>query len=148
MSANHLDPGANRTHDLRFRNRTPAAQSVDSTGAGGGTEGHSGAPSPQQAHNELTPAQLERFWAKVDKSGACHLWTAHVQSRGYGELTIARRNRLAHRVAWELERGPIPDGLTVDHLCRNKRCVRVEHMELVTAAENTRRARRFERVAS
>lgn len=139
MSANRLDPGANRTHDLRFRNARLAAQTGDSTGAGGGTEGHSGPPSPQQAHNELTPAQLARFQSKVDRTGTCHLWTAHVQTRGYGELTVNQKKHLAHRLAWELANGPIPGDLTIDHLCREKRCVRVEHLELVTRRENTLR---------
>ena len=47
--------------------------------------------------------------------------------------------QLAHRVAWEDARGPIPDGLTIDHLCRVRNCVNVEHLELVTIAENNRR---------
>ncbi len=83
---------------------------------------------------------VERFEARVDRSGDCHLWTGGLQTRGYGWLGSLRiGSGLAHRFAWELERGPIPDGLTIDHRCRNKRCVRVEHLELVTREENSRR---------
>jgi hypothetical protein len=51
-----------------------------------------------------------------------------------------KRTALAHRVAYEALVGPIPDGMTIDHLCRNKRCLNPAHMELVTRGENTRRA--------
>lgn len=92
----------------------------------------------------LVRAWVARFRAmvRVDESG-CHLWTGTVQTRGYGSFCKggAGRNMLAHRFAWELERGPIPDGLTVDHTCFNKRCQNVAHMELVTREENSRRAR-------
>jgi len=74
---------------------------------------------------------------------ACHLWTGAKQSKGYGSVANGvGGTMLAHRAAWEDEHGPIPDGLTIDHLCRNRCCVNVEHMELVTAAENTARASR------
>lgn len=55
---------------------------------------------------------------------------------GYG----IRGNRLAHRVAFELHNGPIPEGLEIDHLCGNRSCVNVAHLEAVTHAENMRRA--------
>jgi hypothetical protein len=83
---------------------------------------------------------VRRFEARVDRSGECHEWTGGLQTRGYGWLgTLRIGSGLAHRFAWELAKGLIPDGLTIDHCCRNKRCVRVEHMELVTREENTRR---------
>src|SRR5205809_7157419 len=58
-----------------------------------------------------------------------------VNSRGYGYLYVDGKSWSAHRYAWTLERGPIPPGLTVDHLCRNRACINVEHMELVTRGE-------------
>jgi hypothetical protein len=84
---------------------------------------------------------VNRFEARVDRSGSCHLWIGGRQTRGYGWLGACRGNNsgLAHRFAWELERGPIPGDLTVDHLCNNKLCVRVDHLELVSRVENTRR---------
>jgi len=81
----------------------------------------------------------DRFWSKVDKSDECWLWTGCVTRNGYGRYPLNGSSVLAHRHAYEMAVGPIPRGLTIDHLCRTKRCVRVEHMELVTLAENIRR---------
>lgn len=67
---------------------------------------------------------------------ACVRWTGRIGRDGYGR--IGRRG-LAHRVAWERERGPIPAGMTIDHLCRVRNCVNVEHMEAVTQLVNTMR---------
>lgn len=82
---------------------------------------------------------LARFWAKVDRSGACYRWTGHVTRPGYGRWTWQsqpKRAAYAHRVAWEIAHGPVPPGLVIDHICRKRRCVNVEHMRLVTVAEN------------
>lgn len=77
---------------------------------------------------------------------SCWLWPGAL-SRGYGrvvlpmELAVRYRNidGPAHRVTYTLLRGPIPDGLTLDHLCHNKACVNPWHLEPVTAAANLRR---------
>jgi hypothetical protein len=79
---------------------------------------------------------VERFWAKVDQSGECWVWTASANNVGYGWFWDGQRNQLAHRWAYELLVGPIPDGLQLDHLCRNRRCVRPDHLEAVTRREN------------
>jgi hypothetical protein len=79
------------------------------------------------------------FWAKVDKSGDCWVWTS-VMHRGYGVYGSRARRRKAHRWAWEFANGPVPAGLEIDHLCRNRACVRPDHLEPVTHAENVRRA--------
>lgn len=82
----------------------------------------------------------ERFWAKVNKTDSgCWKWTSEISHKGYGRVWWNRRLLFAHRVAYEIENGPIPDGLCVDHLCRNRACVRPDHMELVTPKENVRR---------
>jgi len=79
----------------------------------------------------------ERFWAKVDKTGDCWVWTASTRgSGGYGQFRIGKRQVFAHRVAYELEIGPIPEGLVIDHLCRNHLCVNPAHLEPVTEREN------------
>ena len=82
-----------------------------------------------------------RFWSKVhaDSSG-CWLWTAALNDAGYGKYSIRRSTwRRAHRVAYLGLVGPIPDGLTLDHLCRVRRCVNPSHLEPVTAGENVLR---------
>lgn len=89
---------------------------------------------------------LERLnrQTEVAPNGICIVFTGHRNSKGYGELPSRNsgRSRFAHRVAYELLIGPIPDGLQIDHLCRNTSCVNVDHLEPVTPAENKRRAKR------
>ncbi len=80
------------------------------------------------------------FWnAHADKimpepNSGCWFWLGAL-SRGYGSLKNAR----AHRVAYEMTIGPIPEGLVIDHLCRVTSCVNPDHLEAVTQAENVRR---------
>jgi len=88
----------------------------------------------------------ETFWLHVEKTDTCWIWTGAVQSSGYGSVGIGnRRTALAHRLSYEAHAGPIPDGYTIDHVvtrgCTDKRCVRPDHLEPVTHAENNRRAR-------
>jgi len=80
-----------------------------------------------------------RFWAKVDKSGDCWLWLAGLNAGGYGQFQLDGTACLAHRVAYQMLVGPIPDGLCIDHLCRVRHCVNPAHMEVVTWRENTQR---------
>jgi hypothetical protein len=83
----------------------------------------------------------ERFWANVDASGVCWEWTGALHPSGYGYFSAKRRkSHRAHRYAWALLVGEIPQAMTIDHVCRNKRCVNPDHFELVTAEENTRRS--------
>lgn len=84
-------------------------------------------------------AQEERFWAKVQKTESCWLWAASLHGGGYGQFFWDGRKQLAHRLAYELLVGPIPEDLTIDHLCRVRRCVNPSHMEPVTRAENVLR---------
>lgn len=79
---------------------------------------------------------LERFWSKVQKTETCWVWTA-CRTWGYGQFSVGHNQRVrAHRYSYELLVGPIPDGLQIDHLCRNHACVRPDHLEPVTAREN------------
>lgn len=89
-----------------------------------------------------TPADLPaRMQDKIRIDGDCWVWTGATNSQGYGSVANGEKNRsaLAHRKAYESTRGEIPGDLTVDHLCRNKLCQNVNHMELVTRSENSRR---------
>lgn len=81
----------------------------------------------------------ERFWEKVDCSGDCWEWTAHIRGKGYGGFWKDGKMMFAHRVAYELEVGKIPTGLEIDHLCRNRKCVNPHHLEPVTTRENVLR---------
>jgi hypothetical protein len=74
---------------------------------------------------------------RVAESG-CWEWQGHVNNRGYGRL---RGRVYSHRASYEAFVGPIPDGLEIDHLCRNTRCCNPEHLEAVTPQENLRRTR-------
>lgn len=85
------------------------------------------------------PSLSDRFWSKVQKTDTCWLWTAATTRWGYGYILADGRLQHAHRVAWELENGPIPAGLEIDHLCRVRPCIRPDHLEPVTPAENRRR---------
>lgn len=82
---------------------------------------------------------LERFLEKVDTSGSCWAWKGDKNPQGYGRCYLFSGSyRLAHRVAWELERGAIPLGLCVLHRCDNPSCVRVDHLFLGTRGDNNR----------
>lgn len=86
---------------------------------------------------------IERFDSKIFKAGGCWLWTSslHISDdfKGYGRYWVNGRQVYAHRFAYEMLIGPIPDGFEIDHLCRRRCCVNPEHLETVTSAENTRR---------
>lgn len=90
-----------------------------------------------------------RFWAKVDKNGpvpkyrphlgACWLWTACVNAKGYGQMAVRQGSTLAHRISFALSGGIVSDGMQIDHLCRVRGCVNPKHLEVVTPRTNTRR---------
>ena len=91
----------------------------------------------------------DRFWSKVDKNGPapahrpdlgpCQLWTAGVGWKGYGRFWLDGRARFAHRIAYEMNVGPIPTGFELDHLCRVRHCVNDSHLEPVAHVKNIRR---------
>jgi hypothetical protein len=82
---------------------------------------------------------MKRFWDKVHKlpgARACWEWRATRTVWGYGQFWLNGRHQQAHRVAYELQVGPVPDGLLVLHRCDNRRCVRRSHLRLGTHEAN------------
>ena len=94
--------------------------------------------------NDTTPSpDYARLMRKVDKDGpdGCWLWTGYLDKFGYGKTTLRGVATSAHRLVWiHSGRGPIPDGLQIDHLCRNPQCVNPQHMEATTRSVNVQRA--------
>jgi hypothetical protein len=92
---------------------------------------------------------LARFWShvtldgplpeRVEWLGPCWLWTGAINDKGYGLTRVTRRTLRAHQWSFAMFVGPVPDGLELDHLCRNTACVRPSHLEPVTTSENVRR---------
>lgn len=77
-----------------------------------------------------------RFWSHVSKSDGCWVWNGARMPFGHGQVRVRGRTYLTHRYAWEIERGPIPQGLNVLHRCDNPPCVRLDHLFLGTHADN------------
>lgn len=84
-----------------------------------------------------TPSPEEDFWDRVQKTGTCWLWTGTINDSGYGIFSV-RNNRLrAHRFSWELHESAIPEGMQVDHRCRNRQCVNPDHLRVVSNKQNS-----------
>ena len=73
----------------------------------------------------------------ADPVSSCWVWDWCIGDHGYGVIAAGR---YGHRASWEFFNGPIPDGLALDHLCRNRACINPWHLEPVTTGENNRRA--------
>lgn len=106
-------------------------------------------------HGTLAEPNVRRFWSLIRQAaaspasrpdlGPCWLWQGDLNSQGYARLSLGNRKRLMHRWAYEWLIGAIPDRLTLDHLCRVRRCVNPAHLEPVTQQENALRGARARR---
>ncbi len=88
------------------------------------------------SHNYYT---LDSIWENVIVTDGCWQWTGNVLANGYGLFSRQSHARSAHRWFYQLLVGPVPDGLVLDHLCRNRSCVNPAHLEPVTCKENVLR---------
>jgi protein-arginine kinase activator protein McsA len=74
---------------------------------------------------------------RVDPRRGCHLWTGQHNRGGYGVTRFNGEKWLVHKLIWEHFNGPVPEGLQLDHLCRNTTCCNREHLRVTTPRENT-----------
>lgn len=94
------------------------------------------------AHRSRARFTPERFWERVDRTNpeACWEWTGSRTAGGYGHLRRpGGKYDYSHRVSYEMSVGPIPDGLVIDHLCRNRACCNPAHLEPVPHQTNVSR---------
>ena len=94
--------------------------------------------SPPCYYVAKTGVSPESFWARVDRTGVCWLWLGAKSPKGYGKVKWNGRDDRAHRVAWELSRSPVPDGMWVLHTCDTPACCNPLHLFLGDTLANNR----------
>lgn len=89
--------------------------------------------------HSYTIEQRLRLHRRIKRSSGCWIWTGALGDSGYGRLALNRKLHYVHRLSYETFVGPIPDGLQIDHLCRNRACFAPSHLEPVTCRVNVLR---------
>ena len=84
-----------------------------------------------------TSSVEESFAIRTKQQGDCVVWTGNKDPRGYGLVYVNGANRSVHRFVWEREKGPIPDGYQIDHICHNTACFKIDHLRIATPKENS-----------
>jgi HNH endonuclease len=82
-------------------------------------------------------ATPESFYRRVEKDGDCLVFVGHRNHDGYGRLRYHGKLVMAHRLAWAIIRGPIPTGYEIDHICKNRACVNILHLQSITGHQHT-----------
>lgn len=87
--------------------------------------------------NPRNTSPEKTFAQKTIRSGECIYWVGSKDSSGYGQIWTGEKLIMVHRYAWQKERGQIPDGFEIDHICHARHCVNIEHLRLATRGQNT-----------
>lgn len=85
----------------------------------------------------IKQGELDRFNSCWDKVGDCNLWNGALDKDGYGSFYFRKKGRRAHRVSYYFSKGDIPDGMVVDHICKNRSCVNADHLRVITPTQNS-----------
>ena len=86
---------------------------------------------------KITESELVRFNSKWRQVGDCKIWQGYLDKDGYGFFYFRQKLRKAHRVSYYITNGAIKDNLVVDHKCKKRNCVEINHLRLVTKSQNT-----------
>jgi hypothetical protein len=93
-------------------------------------------PFPYEIPRRKHKTADERFWGRVDKTPTCWLWQGAPMPNGYGKFFLGGKIKAVHRLSWEAENGPVPEGMVIDHKCHQKLCVNPDHLQAVTNSQN------------